>query len=74
VCVGPDLTAILGLTFYLSVMRLGKPMEHLQAALKASLAAGPLVENVTTIARQLGYFAYLTYDALVWVGTALRLV
>lgn len=48
-------------------MRLGKPMEHLQAALKASLASGAFAETITTVARQIGYFGYLTYDALVWV-------
>lgn len=49
------------------VMRLGKPLEHLQAALRATLTAGPIEETLTTIARQLGYFGYLTYDAVVWV-------
>ena len=49
------------------VMRLGKPLEHLQAALKAATAAGKPAEQLTTIGRQLGYFGYLTYDALVWV-------
>lgn len=48
-------------------MRLGKPMEHLQAALKAGLAPGPLAETITTVARQIGYFGYLSYDVLVWV-------
>jgi peroxin-11B len=48
-------------------MRLGKPMEHLQAALKAGFAPGPFAETITTIARQIGYFGYLTYDVLVWV-------
>jgi len=50
-------------------MRLGKPMEHLQAALKASLAPGSLAETITTVARQVGYFGYLTYDALVWANS-----
>jgi hypothetical protein len=49
------------------VMRLGKPMEHLQAALKAASASGYPAEQLTTIGRQLGYFGYLTNDALVWV-------
>lgn len=48
-------------------MRLGKPMEHLQAALRASLSPGPISETLTTVARQIAYFGYLTYDALVWV-------
>ena len=48
-------------------MRLGKPLEHLQAALKAATAPGPAIEQLTTIGRQLGYFGYLSNDALVWV-------
>jgi len=48
------------------LMRLGKPIEHLQAALRATYASGPLQETLTTIARQIGYFGYLTYDAFVW--------
>ncbi|KAI0034298.1 peroxisomal biogenesis factor 11 [Vararia minispora EC-137] len=51
------------------LMRLGKPLEHLQAALRASQTASELKEQVTTIARQLGYFGYLTYDAIVWANT-----
>ncbi|KAF8640585.1 hypothetical protein AX17_000247 [Amanita inopinata Kibby_2008] len=51
------------------LMRLGKPMEHLQAALRATLASGPVGEQLTTIARQVGYFGFLTYDAIVWAGT-----
>ena len=51
-------------------MRLGKPWEHIQLAMKASenphLKAFP-VEKFTTIGRQIGYAGYLTYDALVWV-------
>ncbi|KAF8203675.1 peroxisomal biogenesis factor 11 [Pholiota molesta] len=48
------------------LMRLGKPLEHLQAALRAALTTGPVEETLTTIARQVGYFGYLTYDAIVW--------
>lgn len=51
-------------------MRLFKPLEHLQAALRASqlpsLRAYP-VDQYTTIARQLSYAGYLTLDAIVWV-------
>jgi peroxin-11B len=50
-----------------SVLRLGKPLEHLQAALRAAQSTGDLKEQLTTIARQLGYFGYLAYDAVVWV-------
>ncbi|KIY72841.1 peroxisomal biogenesis factor 11 [Cylindrobasidium torrendii FP15055 ss-10] len=48
------------------LLRLGKPLEHLQAALKAVLAAGSTPEKVTAIARQLAYFGYLALDAFVW--------
>lgn len=48
-------------------MRVGKPLEHLQAALKAFVTQGRPGEQFTTIARQLGYFGYLCYDALIWV-------
>ncbi|KAI0348679.1 peroxisomal biogenesis factor [Trametopsis cervina] len=50
------------------LMRLGKPMEHLQAALKAASASGHPAEQLTTIGRQLGYFGYLFHDALVWAN------
>lgn len=49
------------------VMRLGKPIECLQAALKASFSPGPVAEIITMVARQVGYFSYLNYDALIWV-------
>ena len=52
-------------------MRLGKPMEHLQAALRAVTTSAPAAEQITTIGRQLGYFGYLTNDALVWVRPSL---
>jgi peroxin-11B len=47
-------------------MRLGKPIEHLQAALRATLSSGPILETITTIARQVGYFGYLSTDAVIW--------
>jgi len=50
------------------VMRLGKPLEHLQAALRATTDTGPMGEQVTTIGRQLGYAAYLSYDSIIWVS------
>jgi peroxin-11B len=43
-------------------------MEHLQAALRAMQVSGPPGEQITTIGRQLGYFGYLVYDALVWAN------
>lgn len=49
-------------------MRLLKPLESLQAALRAVQTGGPPSEQITTMARQLSYFAYLSYDMLVWVG------
>lgn len=49
------------------LMRLLKPLENLQAALRAIQTGGPAAEQITIIARQLSYFAYLSYDMLVWV-------
>ena len=49
------------------LMRLGKPIEHLQAALRTALAPGPAAEQLTAVARQLAYFIYLSLDALAWV-------
>lgn len=53
------------------VMRLGKPLEHLQAALRATASTGNVGEQLTTIGRQLAYAGYLTYDSLVWVSSAI---
>ncbi|KAF8622241.1 hypothetical protein AX15_007180 [Amanita polypyramis BW_CC] len=50
------------------LLSLGKPIEHLQAALRAVLANGPIGEQITAIARQLSYFVYLTYDAVIWAN------
>lgn len=49
-------------------MRLGKPLEHLQAALKATQISTSAGEQITTIGRQLAYAGYLTYDSLIWVS------
>lgn len=51
------------------MLRLVKPVEHLQAALRATQTTGPLGEQLTTVARQLAYFFYLSYDAIVWANT-----
>ena len=51
-----------------TVLSLAKPVEHLQAALRATQATGPLGEQLTTVARQMAYFLYLTYDAVVWAN------
>jgi peroxin-11B len=48
------------------LMRLGKPMEHLQAALRASASDGFSAETLLFIARHVGYFAFLSYDAIAW--------
>ncbi|KAG8219914.1 peroxisomal biogenesis factor 11 [Butyriboletus roseoflavus] len=50
------------------LMRLGKPVEHLQAALRAAQSPTELGEQLATIGRQLAYFGYLTYDAIVWAN------
>jgi len=51
------------------VMRLGKPMEHLQSAIKAQSIADPILK-FTAIVRQLGYAAYLVNDHLSWAHSA----
>ncbi|KAJ6575247.1 peroxisomal biogenesis factor 11 [Mycena capillaripes] len=48
------------------LLRLGKPMEHLQAALRAALTPAPPLESIATIARQIAYFLYLSFDMLSW--------
>jgi peroxin-11B len=47
-------------------MQLGKPLEHLQAALRAHQSPSEPGERFTSIARQLSYAGYLTFDALAW--------
>jgi peroxin-11B len=49
-------------------MRLGKPLEHLQAALRAATDTGPMGEQITAISRQLAYAGYLAYDSIIWVS------
>jgi len=51
------------------MMRLGKPLEHLQAALRATTSTGPMGELITTIGRQLGYAGYLAYDSIIWANS-----
>ncbi|KAF8516143.1 peroxisomal biogenesis factor [Hysterangium stoloniferum] len=48
------------------LMRLFKPLENLQAALRAIQTSVTGTEQITSIARQLSYFGYLFYDMLVW--------
>ncbi|KAI6133168.1 peroxisomal biogenesis factor 11 [Pisolithus croceorrhizus] len=50
------------------LMRLGKPVEHLQAALRVAQTAGDIGEQLATIGRQIGYFGYLAYDTVVWAN------
>jgi len=50
-------------------MRLGKPLEHVQAALRAATGTGPMGEQFTTICRQLSYAGYLTYDSIIWANS-----
>ncbi|KAF8740594.1 hypothetical protein AX14_007976 [Amanita brunnescens Koide BX004] len=50
------------------LLRLGKPIEHLQAALRAVLTTAPAGEHLTTIGRQISYFFFLSYDAIVWAN------
>jgi hypothetical protein len=56
------------------VLRLGKPLEHLQAALRASQNTAFFGEQVTTIGRQLAYFGYLSYDTAIWVRVPTLLI
>ncbi|EAU92839.1 peroxisomal biogenesis factor [Coprinopsis cinerea okayama7 len=51
------------------LMRLGKPVEHLQAALKNAFAPAPPAETITSVARQVAYFGYLSYDVAIWANT-----
>ncbi len=50
-------------------MRVGKFLEHFQAALKATAIQDPYV-SYTAIGRQLGYGFYLILDALQWIHGA----
>jgi len=50
-------------------MRIGKPLEHLQSAVKATQLTDAALK-VTAIGRQLGYAAYLFNDMLVWAHAA----
>lgn len=50
------------------MLGLAKPVEHLQAALRATQTTGPLGEQLTTVARHLAYSLYLAYDAIVWAN------
>ncbi|POY74121.1 hypothetical protein BMF94_2933 [Rhodotorula taiwanensis] len=51
------------------LMRVGKPFEHLQAAVKGLDLTDPVLK-FTTVGRQLGYAGYLINDTLVWLHTA----
>lgn len=47
-------------------MRIGKPLEHAQAAVKALDIADPVLK-LTALGRQIGYAGYLVNDMLIWV-------
>lgn len=49
-------------------MRVGKPLEHAQAAVKSLEIQDPVLK-LTALGRQLGYAGYLYHDMLVWVCT-----
>lgn len=48
-------------------MRVGKPLEHAQAAVKSLEIQDPVIK-FTALGRQLGYAGYLYHDMLVWVS------
>lgn len=54
-------------------MRLGKPLEHLQAALKATKENSDPTLTALAIGRQLAYAVYLFNDMLIWVIHTLTL-
>lgn len=49
------------------VLRVGKPLEHVQAAMKALLSSAKSGEKATTVLRQVSYATYLFFDMLAWV-------
>ena len=49
------------------LMRIGKPLEHMQSAVKATQLSDAALK-ITAIGRQLGYAVYLVNDMLVWVS------
>ncbi|KAG0140751.1 hypothetical protein CROQUDRAFT_664753 [Cronartium quercuum f. sp. fusiforme G11] len=59
-----NLKSALGLSRKL--MRIGKPLEHLQAALKATKESSDPALAALAIGRQLAYAAYLVDDMLIW--------
>ncbi|KAF8478771.1 peroxisomal biogenesis factor 11, partial [Gautieria morchelliformis] len=50
------------------LMCLFKPLENLQAALRAVQSSTNVLEQIITIGRHLAYFGYLSYDMIVWVS------
>jgi len=51
------------------LLRLGKPLEHLQAALKAASVISRPGEQITTVLRQLCYTGFIGYDHVVWANS-----
>lgn len=52
-------------------MRVGKPLEHAQAAVKTLEISDPVLKY-TALGRQLGYAGYLVNDMLIWVRVSLQ--
>ncbi|KAJ6519952.1 peroxisomal biogenesis factor [Mycena sanguinolenta] len=48
------------------LLRLGKPVEHLQYALRASLAPGSAIEKITAISRHVAYVLFMSVDNILW--------
>ncbi|KAJ7837481.1 peroxisomal biogenesis factor 11 [Mycena olivaceomarginata] len=48
------------------LFRLGKPIEHVQNALRAAITSTPPLEQVTSIARQVAYALFLSLDNFLW--------
>lgn len=61
-----NLKSALGLSRKL--MRLGKPLEHLQAALKATKELSDPILGICGIGRQISYAIYLFNDMLIWAA------
>lgn len=48
------------------LMRIGKPLEHLQAALKVTKEMSDPVVGICAMGRQISYAVYLFHDMLIW--------
>ncbi|KAG0223024.1 peroxisomal biogenesis factor 11 [Mortierella sp. GBAus27b] len=52
------------------LMRIGKPIEHVEAAVVAATALSDKMLLVSIVGKQLSYAGYLTYDALIFLDGA----